>query len=96
MTAIGKIYGDAGLQDLLIESGISTEKRIEQALHGKRYNNACSAIYVFTKVYTVLRSTHLKIGLPRKENNKIFETLPSQMMLVILLENRTKEIWVMF
>ena len=53
MTAIGKIYGDAGLQDLLIESGISTEGRIEQALHGKRYNNACSAIYVFTIVYTV-------------------------------------------
>ena len=53
VTAIGKIYGDAGLQDLLIESGISTEGRIEQAVHGKRYNNACSAIYVFTKVYTV-------------------------------------------
>ena len=27
MAVIGKIYGDAGLQDLLIEPGISTEGR---------------------------------------------------------------------
>ena len=30
MAVIDKIYGDAGLWDLLIESGVSTEGRVEQ------------------------------------------------------------------
>ena len=34
MAVIGKIYGDTGLRDLLIESGISTEGRVEQVLRG--------------------------------------------------------------
>ena len=40
MTVIGKIYGDAGLRDLLIQSGMSTEGRVEQVLRGQHYNNA--------------------------------------------------------
>ena len=43
MTVIGKIYNDAGLRDLLIQSGISTEGRVEQVLRGKHYNNAVFA-----------------------------------------------------
>ena len=43
MAAIGKIYGDAGLRDLLIELGISTEGRVEQVLRGKHYNNVMFA-----------------------------------------------------
>ena len=43
MAVIGKIYGDAGLRDLLIESGISTEGRVEQVLRGKYYKNAMFA-----------------------------------------------------
>ena len=54
MAVIGKIYGDAGLRDLLIESSISTEGRVEQVLRGKHYTIMhCSVIYAFTKVYTV-------------------------------------------
>ena len=43
MAVISKIYGDAGLQDLLIQSGISTEGRVEQVLRWKHYNNAMFA-----------------------------------------------------
>ena len=43
MVVIGKIYGDAGLRDLLIQSGISAEGRVEQLLRGKHYNNAMFA-----------------------------------------------------
>ena len=43
VAVIGKIYGDAGLRDLLIQSGISTEGRVEQVLRGKHYNNAMFA-----------------------------------------------------
>ena len=41
MTAIGKIYGDASLQDLLIESGISTEGRID-----KHYMESATIMHV--------------------------------------------------
>ena len=40
MAVIGKIYGDAGLPDLLIQLGISAEGRFEQVSCGKHYNNA--------------------------------------------------------
>ena len=57
MAVIGKIYSDTGLWDLLIESGISTEGRVEQELHGKHYNNAMLAhLCVCKSLY------HLKIN----------------------------------
>ena len=57
MAVIGKIYGDAGLRDLLIGSGISTEGRVEQVLRGKHYNNAMFAhLCVYQSLY------HLKIN----------------------------------
>ena len=40
IAVIGKIYGDAGLRDFSIESGISGKGRVEQVLRGKRCNNA--------------------------------------------------------
>ena len=43
MTVIGKISNDTGLGDLLIQSGISAEGRVEQVLRGKHYNNAMFA-----------------------------------------------------
>ena len=56
IAVIGKIYGDAGLRDLLIGSDISTEGRVEQVLRGKHYNNAMFAhLCVYQSLY------HLKI-----------------------------------
>ena len=43
IAVIGKIYGNAGLQDLQIESGILNERRVEQVLHRNHYNNAMFA-----------------------------------------------------
>ena len=56
MAVIGKIYTDAGLRDLLVESGISSKGRVEQVLRGKHYNNAMFAhLCVYQSLY------HLKI-----------------------------------
>ena len=81
MTVIGKIYGDAGLRDLLIgnwnwnwnalfhvEGKVEEVSQLKERLK-KYYVESttimqCLSIYVFTKVYTVQRSTHLKTGLP--------------------------------
>ena len=57
MAVIGKIYGEAGLRDLLIQLGISTEGRVEQVLRGKHYNNA-----IFAHLCVYERLFHLKIN----------------------------------
>ena len=49
MVVIGNMYDDAGLRDLLIESGISTEGRVEQIFRGKHYNNAMFAQLIPSK-----------------------------------------------
>ena len=64
MTVIGKIYNDAGLRDLLIQSGISTEGRVSKYYVESTAIMQCLPIYAFTKVCTVERSLHLKNGLP--------------------------------
>ena len=54
MAVISKVYGDAGLKDLLIESSISTERRVKQVLcgRGKHYNNAMFAhLCVYQSLY---------------------------------------------
>ena len=53
MAVIGKIYGDTGLRDLLIESSISTEEGLNKYYVESTTIMQCSLIYVFTKVYTV-------------------------------------------
>ena len=59
MAVIGKIYGDAGLRDLLIESSISTEGRIEQVLRGKHCSNA---MFAHLCVYESLYRLKIKLG----------------------------------
>jgi len=40
MSTIGKIFGDAGLRDLAVESGVIAEGSINKVLEGKQYNRA--------------------------------------------------------
>ena len=49
MVVTGNIYDDAGLRNLLIESGISTEGWVEQVFRGKHYNNAMFAQLIPSK-----------------------------------------------
>ena len=40
MSSIGKMFGDAGLRDLAVESGVIAEGSINKVLEGKQYNRA--------------------------------------------------------
>ena len=40
MSIIGKMFGDAGLRDLAVESGVIAEGSINKVLQGKQYNRA--------------------------------------------------------
>lgn len=40
MSTIGKMFGDAGLRDLAVESGVIAEGSINKVLEGKQYNRA--------------------------------------------------------
>ena len=40
LSTIGKLFGDAGLRDLAVESGVIVEGSIDNVLDGKQYNRA--------------------------------------------------------
>ena len=40
LSTIGKLFGDAGLRDLAVESGVIAEGSINKILDGKQYNRA--------------------------------------------------------
>ncbi|CAM1326887.1 Uncharacterised protein r2_g3585 [Pycnogonum litorale] len=40
MSSIGKMFGDAGLRDVAVESGVIAEGSINRVLEGKQYNRA--------------------------------------------------------
>ena len=44
LSTIGKLFGDAGLRDLAVESGVIAEGSINKVLDGKQYNR----VYNFT------------------------------------------------
>jgi hypothetical protein len=39
-TSIGKLWGDGGLADLLVDSGVYAACTVEQMLSGKQFNRA--------------------------------------------------------
>ena len=50
---IGKCFGDAGLKDLIIESGLDLgDGTVEEIMKGKQYNNATRIHHVTAEVLT--------------------------------------------
>ena len=52
LAVIGKRFGDAGLKDLIIESGLLGEGSVEQVIKGKHYNNAMRVHHVVSEALT--------------------------------------------
>ena len=50
--ATGKQFGDAGLKDVMVETGILGEDTAQKVLRGKRYNNGKSTRLCVAKVMT--------------------------------------------
>ena len=53
VAAIGKLWGDGGLKDLLIESSVYATGSVEQMMTGKQFNSAVRALPL---VYEALSS----------------------------------------
>ena len=91
MAVIGKIYGDAGLRDLLIGSDISTEGRVEQVLRGKHYNNAMFAhLYVYESLYR-LKINAFENWLIMKVKYQIFRDFAESNDVSALIREHNKE-----
>ena len=52
LAVIGKRFGDAGLKDLIIESGLLGEGSVDQVMKGKHYNNAMRIHHAFVEAFT--------------------------------------------
>jgi hypothetical protein len=56
VASIGRLWGDGGLKDLLIESSVYAAGSVEQMMTGKQFNRA---IRTLTLVYEALSSLWL-------------------------------------
>ena len=53
LSVIGKPFGDAGLKDLIIESGLHLgDGTVEEIMNGKQYNNAMRTHHVVAEALT--------------------------------------------
>jgi hypothetical protein len=48
ITSIGKLWGDGGLADLLVDSGVYAACTVEQMLSGKQFNRAVRGLTLNT------------------------------------------------
>ena len=72
MSTIGKMFGDAGLQDLAVESGVIAEGSVNKVLEGKQYNQA---VHFHKLMYEALMRLVLSCFPDWLENNHL-EDLP--------------------
>lgn len=90
MAVIGKVYGNAELSDLLVESGISTEGRVEQILRGKHYNNAMFAhLCVYESLFRQ-KITAFENWLTIKEKYQLFRDICESNEVNQLLREQNK------
>ena len=90
LAVIGKRFGDAGLRDLSVESGVITDGSIAGVLDGKKYNRA---IRLHTLVYEALLRlawSGFEAWLGDGDKNELAETL------IHFTENISGETWLEF
>ena len=45
ISSIGQLWGDGGLRDILIDSGVNASATVDQMLSGKQYKRAVCGLY---------------------------------------------------
>ncbi|VDI38276.1 Hypothetical predicted protein [Mytilus galloprovincialis] len=61
IAAIGKLWGDGGLKDLLVDSSVYASGTVDQMLNGKEFNRAVRALTLaFEALYVSLLSAFFK------------------------------------
>ena len=74
LSCIGKIWGDAGLRDLLVDSGVYAAGTAELFMQGKEYNRSVTAFIYVYEVLSQLRFTEFLKWLQEKN-----EQLPDEL-----------------
>ena len=70
LACIGKRFGDAGLQDVLIESGVVASGSVTGVLNGHHYNRSIRSLKLFCEALQKLRWQSFLKTLTKEENEK--------------------------
>ena len=73
IASIGKLWGDCGLKDILVDSSVYAAGTVDQMMCGKQFNRAMRALIL---VYETLRSLWLSAFFQWCEDNGIVNPLP--------------------
>lgn len=73
IASIGKLWGDCGLKDILVDSSVYAAGTVDQMMCGKQFNRAVRALIL---VYEALRSLWLSAFFQWCEDNGIVNPLP--------------------
>ena len=73
LACIGKRFGDAGLQDVLIESGVVASGSVTGVLNGHHYNRSIRSLKLFCEALQKLRWQSFLKTLTKEENEKALE-----------------------
>ena len=71
---IGKRFGDAGLKDLIVETGLIGADMTEQLLKGKHYNNAIRIHHYVAEAITRLKLEVFQDWLQSNGKNQVYES----------------------
>jgi hypothetical protein len=80
VASIGKLWGDGGLKDLLIESSVYAVGTVEQMMTGKQFNRAVQALIL---VYEALSSLWLSAFFEWCRENDILTALKDKLSPVL-------------
>lgn len=87
LAIIGKRFGDAGLKDLIIESGLLGEGYVEQVINGKHYNNAMRIHHSVAEAFTRRKIDGFTKWLTSRGNiNELRELLSSEELKLLQKE----------
>ena len=82
IACIGKLWGDGGLSDLLVESGVYASCTVEQMLSGKQFNRAVRSL---TLAYEATMSLWLSSFFDWCQTNDHFLNIPDDIWHYLLL-----------
>ena len=73
LACIGKRFGDAGLQDILIESGVVAPGSVPGVLNGHHYNRSIRSLKLFCEALQRLRWQSFLKTLPKEERENAYK-----------------------
>ena len=93
LAVIGKRFGDAGLRDISVESGVIADGSIAGVLDGKKYNRAIRLHKMVYEALLRLAWSGFETWLGDGDKNKMAETL---LQVTDFAENISGETWLEF